>query len=144
MADQRLKGQEVEILITDKGVIKDTITDVRSLELAFKFDLLQEGYLGETTDRYDEIFRGVRGNMELHVENQDFLSFIIDIVNRARRREPGTKINIKTTLNFPNGQTPRLAFNDVFFEEIPLSFGSRSDYGALRLSFAASTPQVIS
>jgi hypothetical protein len=65
------------------------------------------------------------------------------IVDKARRRTPGTKINVKATLNFPNGERPRVVIPDVEFGELPLNFGSRSDYGAVTLDFEASEAQVI-
>jgi hypothetical protein len=126
------------------GQPQDTITDVRSFEVAVQLELLREGYLGETTDRRDEIFRGIRGRMTLHVENQTFLNFMASVVNRARRREPGTQINIKATLNFPNGDRPRVQMNNVFFGEQPFVFGSRSDYGELTLEFEGSDFEFIS
>lgn len=143
MADQRIKGQEVEVLLVVGGQARDTITDVRSFELALKFDLLQEGYLGETTDRYDEIFRGARGRMELHIENETIFTFFTSVLDRAQRRVPGTQINIKATLNFPNGDRPRVIIQNAFFGEMPLGFGSRSDYGAVTLEFSSSDIRVI-
>jgi hypothetical protein len=76
--------------------------------------------------------------MTLHIENEDVLNFMRSIVDRARRREPGTQVNIKATLNFPNGDRPRIQMNNVFFGEIPFAFGSRSDYGEVSLEFEAS------
>jgi len=143
VADQRIKGQEVEVLMVVNGAAQDTITDVRSFEITLKTELLEEGYLGETTNRYDEIFKGISGKLDLHFENQDIFTFFQSVTDRARRREPGTKINIKATLNFPNGQRPRVAINDCFFGPFPISFGSRQDYGSTSIEFAASDFRVI-
>lgn len=143
MADPRIKGQEIEILLVSKNQPLQTITDVRSFEMAIQTEILREGYLGETTDRRDEVYRGIRGRMELHFENDDIFNLIADVVDRARRREPGTKINVKATLNFPNGQRPRVLIPDVFFGEIPIGFGSRTDYGTLSLDFEAEDFRVL-
>jgi len=144
MADARIKGQEVEVLIVLNGQVQNTITDVRSFEVGFQMEILKEGYLGETTDRRDDIFRGTRGKIDLHYENKDVFGLIMAIVDRARRQSPGTKVNIKATLRFPNGDRPRVIIKDVYFGEIPLAFGSRSDYGTLGLEFeAADQPSVI-
>jgi hypothetical protein len=140
---QRIKGQEVEVMLVVDSAPQDTITDVRSFELAFQTEILREGYLGETTDRRDSIFKGVRGRMELHIENADIFKLFTSIIDKARRRTPGTKINVKATLNFPNGERPRVVIPDVEFGELPLNFGSRSDYGAVTLDFEASEAQVI-
>jgi hypothetical protein len=143
VADQRIKGQEVEVLLIVNGQVQQTITDVRSFEVTPKFDKLEEGYLGETTDRYDEMFKGVRGAMELHFENQDIFNLVQSVLDRARRRTPGTIVNIKATLRFPNGQRPRVIIQDAFFGDMPINFGSRADYGTLKLDFESSNFQKI-
>lgn len=116
---------------------------MRSFELAFQTEILREGYLGETTQRRDEIFNGIRGKMELHFENQAVFGLFASIVNRARRREPGVRINIKAALNFPNGERPVVNIPNVFFGEMPVNFGSRADYGAISLEFEAESATVV-
>ena len=140
---QRIKGQEVEVLIVADGAVQDTITDVRSLEITLKTEIKEEGYLGETTQRFDEIFNGVGGRIELHIENSGIFSLFSLVIERARRREPGAKINIKTTLNFPNGEKPKVQLSDCFFGPFPFGFGSRGDYGTVTLEFACSDYKVI-
>jgi len=143
MADARLKGQEVECLLVVDGVAQNSITDIRSFEVAAKTEIKEEGYLGEKTNRYDEIFNGVRGRIEFHYENQDVFDLLTSILDRAKRRTPGTQINIKATLNFPNGDRPRVLINDAFFGEIPFNFASRGDYGTFALEFAAQDLTVV-
>ena len=143
MSDPRIRGQEVEVLLLVDGTIQDTITDVRSFEVAAKLEIQEEGYLGEKTNRYDEIFKGIRGRMEMHFENKDILTLMKSIINRAKRRTPGTQINVKATLNFPNGDRPRVLINNAFFGEIPLNFASRSDYGTASLEFQAEDLSII-
>lgn len=137
MSDQRIKGQEVEVLLLVDGKVQDTITDVRSFEVAAKLEIKEEGYLGEKTNRYDEIFNGVRGRVEFHFENADVFKLLKSIIDRAKRRTPGTQINVKATLNFPNGERPRVVISNVFFGEIPINFAGRGDYGTLGLEFQA-------
>lgn len=140
---QRIKGQEVEAILVVNGAPQLTTTDIKSFELTLQLEILSEGYLGETTDRKDSVFKGIAGSLELHVENQEFLKLFQTIVDKARRRTPGTRINLKATLNFPNGDRPRVLIPDVEFGELPLNFGSRTDYGAITLSFEASNMQVL-
>lgn len=140
---QRIKGQEVEVLIIKDGSVLRTISTVRSFEVSQQLEIQSEGYLGETTNRKDSIFRGVKGKVELHIENQDIFDLINAVVGKARRRTPGMKVNIKATLRFPGGDRPRVLLPDVEFGEIPLNFGSRSDYGMVSLDFESSDYQVI-
>lgn len=139
MSEQRIKGQETEVLLIQGGIPVATITDVRSFEMSVQLEILKEGYLGETTDRRDSVYRGVRGKIELHFENQDILALMRSLVDRARRRVAlgDSQVNIKTTLNFPNGDRPLVLITKAEFGEIPMSFGSRADYGTVSLDFEA-------
>lgn len=130
----RIKGQEISLLIVTNGQVEAELNDIRSLTITPRFDLLEENYLGETSTRYDEIFKGCSFDMELHYETQAVLTFIETIKARAQRRTPGTVVNIKTTLNFANGQRPKIILKDCFFADLPLGFAGRSDYGTLKIS----------
>lgn len=140
---QRIKGQEVEVLIISDGRPQQALFDIRSFEITFQMEIKSEGYLGETSNRRDSIFNGVQGRMEAHVETQEFLRFFVDLINKARRRTPGAQINIKATLNFPNGDRPRILIPNCEFGNLPLNFGSRSDYGSVSLDFEAESATVI-
>lgn len=140
---QRIKGQEISLNVVLDGAIQDSITDIRNFEVTPKIDILDEQYLGQTTDQFDEIFKGVHGKFDIHFESQDVFLFIQAVVNRARRRTPGTVVNIKATLNFPNGDRPRVALQNVFFADFPITFGSRSDYGQISMEFSASEVQFL-
>lgn len=140
---QRIKGQEVEVILVVDGSPQRSITTVRSFELEFQQEIMSEGYLGETTKRRDSIFNGMSGKMDLHLESEAVFDFIKKVIDKARRRTPGTKINVKASLRFPNGDRPRVLISDVEFGAFPLSFGSRSDYGSVSLSFEAAEYEVI-
>ncbi len=143
MASPRIKGQEVEIITIAGGVPQSTITTVRDFEMTFQTEVLREGYLNETTDRRDTIFRGIKGKFMLHLENSDIFNLIQVIIDTARRRTPGVQINIKATLRFPNGDRPRIVIPAAEFGELPLNVGSRSDYVSQTIDFEASEAQVI-
>lgn len=134
---QRIKGQEVEVLLVVDGAPKTSITAVKSFEIEFQLDILTEGYLGETSSRRDEVFNGISGSLEFDMENGDLLDVAQQIIDRARRRTPGTVINIKAALNFPNGVVRRIVAKDVYFSAIPVSFGARDEYGTVTLDFEA-------
>ena len=140
---QRIKGQEVSLRIFINNVEQVSMVDVRSFELSAQLELKTEGYLGETTNRRDEIYNGVRGRMELHFEDAGVFTFMRSVIDRARRRTPGTRIDANATLSFPSGQKARVNFPDIFFGEIPTNFSSRSDYGAITVDFEAQDFSVI-
>jgi hypothetical protein len=143
VADQRLKGQETELRLIVDNEVQDTITDIRSFEMHIQLAILTEGYLGETTMRRDEVFNGVTGQITLHFENEDIFTLFQTIVDRARRRQPGGKINAKTSVRFPNGQNKVIMISNVFFGEIPMNFPGRAEYATVSLSFEAEDYQII-
>lgn len=132
---ERIKGQEVELILVEDNVPLSTIQDIRSFEMAAQLEILKEGYLGETTDRRDSVYRGYRGRMELHFESRDVIDFMRRLIDKARRRVPGSRINCKVTLVFPDGDRLRVVLKGLAFGEIPMAFGSRSDYGTISLDF---------
>jgi hypothetical protein len=135
---QRIKGQEVEIVVLQDGAPQDSLTCCRSVELTFKTELIEESYLGEKTNRYDSIFKGVSGKLEFHIETPEIFNVVQAIVDKAQRRTPGMRLNIKTTLNFPSGRKAKVLVADIEVGEMPINFGSRSDYGSFSLPFGAS------
>lgn len=136
MPAQRIKGQEVELLLVENNVPLSTINDVKSFEMTAQLEILKEGYLGETTDRRDTVYRGYHGKMELHFENRDILDFIRRIIDKARRRTPGARINVKATFVFPEGgDRVRVLLKDLSFGEAPINFPGRADFGTISLDF---------
>jgi len=138
MASQRIKGQEVEVLVLVNGQVQNTLLNNKSFEFMMQTETLEEGYLGEKTDRYDEIFKGFSGSGEFDNSEAGLSDFFLAIQNRAARRNPGTIVNIKATLNYPNGDRKRWIFQDCFFDPMGLSFGGRDQYGSTKLDFKCS------
>ena len=143
MAGLRIKGQDTQVALVLNSVVQATLTDIKSLEFTFKTELLEEAYLGSQSDDYDEIFKGLHGMIDMHLETQDVFTFVQAIVARAQRQSPGTVINVKTTMNFPNGQKPRVMLPNVFIGPQPFSTGSRSDYTSYKLEFACSGVKIL-
>ena len=140
---QRIKGQEVEIIVVSNGVPLTSLTDIRSFNVTPRLELKEEGYLGETSMRFDEVFNGVSFDMELHFEDTGVLDFMQVVKDRATRRTPGTQINVKATLNYPNGIRTRIILKDCFFGDMPIGFGSRSDYGTFKVDGRSNDIQYI-
>lgn len=143
MSQTRIKGQDVEIQMIVNGVLKTNITAVRSFELTFENDTMSEGYLGETVERKDAIFKGVSGKIEFHLENKELLDLFGTILDNNRGRSTAVKVNISAKLKFPNGQTPQVLVQNVEFGSLPLNFSSRSDYVTTSLDFVASEFEIV-
>lgn len=132
---QRIKGQEVNIGVLVDGVPQTIVSDVRNFELTPKFTKLEEQYLGQPTKQYDELFDGVDFKMDLHFEDAGVIDFIQTVKARAQNQTPGVTINITAKLNFPNSTIkPVIILQNCFFENMPIEFGSRSEYGQFTIS----------
>ncbi len=136
MSELRALGQDVQVMIIKDKTPMTTITAVHSFEASFKFERKEEGYLGETSQRYDEVYKGVEGKLDFHLEGPAAVLLMTAVRDRARSRRGGTKINIKVTVNFPSGDVTRLMLSDVRFADMPISFGGRLEYGVFSMPFA--------
>jgi hypothetical protein len=133
MPAQRIKGQEVNILISTDAVLEDTLTDIQEFELESEFEIKSQGYLGEKTNRKDEIYNGAKFSMNLHLHSQDWFRFQGQIKDRAQRNTPDTLFNISGVLNFPNADTPQFLVPDAHFGGNPMTVPARGDYVKVKL-----------
>ena len=137
MPSYRVRGQEVSVQVVQNGKIVAELTDVKSFDVEFEMDVMKEGYLGEFTDRRDDMFKGISGKIEFHIENNAPFDFINVIVQRSQSRVKGTQFNVQSTINLPNGQVKRLLVNDIFFSNVPVNVSGRSDYVTYSLPYEA-------
>ncbi len=129
---QRIKGQEVSLSFTQPDGDAEGLEDVTSFEWELQMEILREGYLGETTDRRDDIYRGVSGRMEMHMEAQAFFAFQQQVQDRAERRSPAAGVfNATASFAFPNGQRPRITFENIFFDAQAMRSADRGSYVAV-------------
>lgn len=143
MPEQRIMGQDVIVTPFINDIPQQAITDVRNFEVAVQVEVVREGYLGQFTDRRDDIYRGIRGSYEIHFSSRAALDMVVSITNRARRVGANVQIITQAALVFPNGDSPIIVTTDCFFNEIPLAFGSRGDFGNIRFDWEADDFRVI-
>lgn len=134
---QRLKGQEVSIRIVTDGVTEELNT-FSNFNDEIALELKEAGYLGEVTNRFDEILNGYGGDMELNLQKASWLTLTQRIRDRAQRRTPGTVFNIVRTDLFPNGDSIMFIYKDVSWGPVPTSVSSRGDYVKPKLQFKCS------
>ncbi len=131
---QRVKGQEVELQIVSAAGREESLGDVVSATIEFQLDILTQGLLNETSDRRDDIFRGVRLEMEVQLERGDFTDLVNRIKDRAQRRAPASdQFDALMTLEMPNGDRPRISVENLFFGSIPIAVGGRDEYVTVRI-----------
>lgn len=139
----RVKGQEVVATFVSADGVEESIADVKSLDIQFDRDSLSEGYIGQTTEQKDDIFKGVSGSLEFHVANGDFLELTRRINERSRRRLPGEIFQIVATIAFPDGSQRRIVVPNAFFGAIPISTASRDDYVMVTYDFVAEDARIL-
>lgn len=126
---QRIKGQETRVTFTGPNGLEEGLSDVQDLEVELQMEVLTEGYLGETTNRRDDIFNGATGRVNIHLETSEYFRFAERVKNRAQRRDAASgRFDILTSLSFPNGERVRVLFEDAFFGALPLRVGGRGEY----------------
>ncbi len=139
---ERIRGQEVSILITRGGALEDTLVNISNFNIEWESEISSQGYLGEKTERKDDIFKGVKGDMELNLHSSDFLKFASAVRDRQKRITPDLVINITAVLFFANGETPSILVRNAKFGGMPMNVSARSDYVKFKLDFAADDAEV--
>lgn len=141
MADTlRVRGAEVQIRLTRNGALEKTLTAVKSFTFEAMIEVKQEGYLGESTDRFDDIMKGCQGTIVFHPESQDAFTLIAFIRDRAARRVPQANhhVNVRFVANMPDGTRPSISIADLKFDNIPFNASARDAYVEMTLSFKSS------
>lgn len=133
-ANQRLKGQEAFIAIMIDGDLQTRIDSVQSLEVEFMMEILEEGYLGETSNRFDSIYNGMRVKIEGHCNSEAYLDLAQAIKERAQHRAGSpVRIDVVASYAFQNGDFPNLMLQDVQFDAVPFSLDSRQAFKSFTL-----------
>jgi hypothetical protein len=133
---QRIKGQEVICQIVADGQLEDEITAIVDFNDSTDLEIIAKGYLGEKTNRQDDILNGYSGSLTFHLQTQNWYTLKAKIEARAKREQPDLQFNFAKTLFFPNGDTPTVTFADVKFGKIDEKAGSRADYLSVTIPWA--------
>lgn len=137
MGELRLKGQEVQMQVTAGGQVVDAFTAVASFNDSMKTEKLEEGFLGETTNRHDYIFNGWDGSFEMQVHKNTWANFQAQVQAKARRTQPDLVFNVVRTDFYSDGSTLTRTYLDVAWGPNPTSVASRGDYVKISWDFSA-------
>jgi len=132
----RAKGQNLKLTVMNAGAPVEGIL-IKSFDMTAQLEVQTEGYLGEDSDRRDDIYNGVTGNLELHFETQDVFTFLVAAVERAKNKTAQIQFAISGVVQLPNGTNPKIDIPDVRFGNWAMNFASRTDYGAVSVPFEA-------
>lgn len=141
---QRIKGQNLRVSVTGPAGVEEGLVDVQSFEAELQLEIQTENYLGETTSRKDDIFNGVRGRMEIHLETALWFDFVDRVKARSQRRTPADEVfNCVTSVEFEDGTRRIISIEDIFFGPLPLRAGSRAEYVTATIDFESSDVRFI-
>ncbi len=130
---QRIRGQEVSVLIVRGGELENELTDIMSFNVEVEGEIKTQGFLGEKTNRKDDIFNGIKFDMEMQLHKADFFRFMLAVIRRMKRETPDLVINISSVLSFPSGESVSVLIPDAKFGAMPVSIASRGDYVKVKL-----------
>lgn len=144
MSQPRLHGQDNELTVQVDQRALTTLAIVSS-ELTFLLAIKEQGMLGETTDRVDEIFKGMSGTLEMQAGDPEVLEMIGIIVDRARRRTPPRpRFTLKGQYTFPeSGRRGIIVVPDLKFGDIPVNSQNREDPVGFRFQWRAEIGTVV-
>lgn len=144
MALQRVKGQAVEMSLVLAGQVQRSINSITDFSLEPSLETISQGFLGEKSERKDNIYKGAKFKFSLQIATAEVLQIWRAIIDGSKQRNPGPSITIKVTLNMPDGTTPRIVIPNCFFGGMPLSVGGRAEYVKIDLDGEAEDFSVIS
>lgn len=138
MSSQNVKGQEVSISLVRDDVPEDTLTNITDFEWTDALEIISKGYLGQTTEQKDMIYKGVKFSLKLHIFRQAYFDFRQGVINIARRVTPDSQVVIAGVLNMPSGETPDFTIPDAQFGNLPHNIAGREAYVEIQLQGEAS------
>lgn len=138
MTQQRLKGQEVRIVVNLNGRTMSAIDSVGSFGDTTEFEIKSDGFLGEPVNRFDEILNGYGGDFEIQITTSLWIVLQQAIRARATRAQPGYVFNVIRTELFPSGDSLVITYVDVHWGEQPTTIGGRGEYVKIKASFKCS------
>ncbi|RJO64870.1 MAG: hypothetical protein C4523_17710 [Myxococcales bacterium] len=138
-----LRGDAVDISVEVNGQTKEVFTCAKSIDTTFNVDTEQVGYLGQSTDRTEEVFNGANATIELDQNTPEYLKLISFFVGRARQRLPGVKVNVSAKYTFPTGETQTVILQDVKARNPQLTAKSRRERVGGKLEVHSDEPLIV-
>jgi hypothetical protein len=124
--------------VLQDGQLVGSIDSVSSFNGNTMLEIKEDGFLGEPTNRFDEVLNGFGGDFEMQVTGSAWINFELAVLDRATRRVPGTVFNVVRTDLYPNGDSAIYTYKDVHWGEIPAAVGGRAEFVKVKASFKCS------
>lgn len=135
----RLKGQESQIRITQGGILQRTLTAIENLTATVMSDIIRKAYLGETTERKDDIYKGIKVEFGFDVMSKEPFVMVAALRDRMQRRtaQANSQVNLVFIANLADGTRPRITIPDLKFQDPALAIQNRESYAGFRFQCEA-------
>jgi len=137
-ANPRLKGQDVSIRILQDAQAATQIDSIGSFNDSTELAILEQGFLGEFVNRFDDILNGFGGDMEIQLTASNWTTLRQAMIDRATRSVLGTVFNVVRVDLFDNGDSITWTYTDVKWGAMPTTVSARGDFVKVKLSFKCS------
>lgn len=134
----RLKGQEVSIRVVQNGTLIASLDSIASFNEEMKSEIKEDGFLGEGTNRFDDIHNGYGGDFEFQFRRPDWVTFQLAVQARQTRRQPNLVFNVVRTDLHADGTSNVFTYKDAKWGPMSASIGSRADFVKGKAQFACS------
>lgn len=134
----RIKGQEVSIRVVNNGVLVASLDSISSFNEEMKSEIKEDGFLGESTNRFDDIHNGYGGDFEFQFRRSDWTDFQLAVQARQERRTPDVVFNVVRTDLYPDGTSTVFTYIDAKWGSMTSGAGSRADFVKGKCQFACS------
>lgn len=142
MAELRLRGQEVSVRIIQGGNLLDQIDSVGSLNENTDLEIKQDGFLGEASDRYDQVLHGHGFDLEFQLTSAQWYRFRLAILDKAARRIPDLVFNVVVAELYANGDNAVTTYPNVSWGAMPKTTPSRADFVKVKVEGKSSDAPV--
>ena len=124
----RIKGQEISVRVVAAGALVASIDSVATMNDNDVLNLVNQGFLGETANRWDETFDGTTADFEIQLTKADAHDLDDQIKSKAKRETPDLVFNIVRTELYADGSSMIWTYPDVHWGGIGTTIASRGDY----------------
>lgn len=130
MPEKRIKGQETFINLLGNGdLLEDQWRAIADFTFTSDLEVLDEGYLGETTNRKDSVYNGTSFSATVHMRSNDEDRIRVAIEDKARRRDGAIgRFDITILQSFPSGIQRLVTLADVEFGAIETNVSGRAEF----------------
>lgn len=113
-----LRGRDTTVSM-NTGVLAEVLEgdDVVSFSWSHRQAVKSYRFFGDSTDRHEEQYRDTVVRLTLNHKSPAVIQFLVNMGARGRQETMGMKVKISTKYKLPNGETSKIVFKDVKFED---------------------------